>query len=192
MDEDHSLAKQMRAGDPDAYRAFVLRFQNQIFRLCMRTIGNEQEAEDLTQEVLIRAIKAIEHFRGDSSLSTWLYRIAVNLCRNRIEYLKRRRQSHQVSYEERLHSVKAIPTSHALIPGPADQVESREAIALVEQALHSLPADLRSLLILRDLEHLEYADISRIMELPLGTVKSRLHRARALLIKTFESQGGER
>ena len=192
MDEDHSLAKRMRAGDPDAYRAFVLRFQSQIFRLCMRTIGHEQEAEDLTQEVLIRAIKAIDHFRGDSSLSTWLYRIAVNLCRNRIEYLKRRRQSYQVSYEERLHAVRATPTSHALIPGPADQVESREAIALVEQALHSLPADLRSLLILRDLEHLEYADISRIMELPLGTVKSRLHRARAQLIEIFESQGGER
>ena len=192
MDEDHSLAKRMRAGDPDAYRAFVLRFQSQIFRLCMRIIGHEQEAEDLTQEVLIRAIKAIDHFRGDSSLSTWLYRIAVNLCRNRIEYLKRRRQAYQVSYEERLHAVRAIPTSHALIPGPADQVESREAIALVEQALHSLPADLRSLLILRDLEHLEYADISRIMELPLGTVKSRLHRARAQLIEIFESQGGER
>jgi RNA polymerase sigma-70 factor (ECF subfamily) len=155
-------------------------------------LGDRAEAEDLAQEVFISIFKAIEGFRGDSQLSTWVYRVAANHCRNRIKYLVRRRRQlteglDDDATEARAANAKGRPDT------PDRLLEAHQTEHLLQQGLLQLDDEQRELIVLREVEHLSYEEIMQITGLPEGTVKSRLHRARSSLREYLErSERGRR
>jgi RNA polymerase sigma-70 factor (ECF subfamily) len=157
-------------------------------------LGRRDEAEDMVQEVFVQVFKAVESFRGDSKLSTWIYRIAINLCKNRAKYLSRRRADAQDELEQMsewrsLHEGRGITVGETNRPDQVVQGYQLETIVRV--SISQLDPDFREVLVLRDIEDLPYEDIMEITGLPEGTVKSRIHRARAMLKQRIEAQMGD-
>lgn len=178
--------------DEAAFNELVRRNQAVVYRLLLRMLGDRAEAEDVAQEVFVSVFKSIESFRGDCALSTWLYRIAANHGKNRIKYLARRARGNDGPLEER-HEGRVTAVLEAHLAPPDQQVEGQEAETLMQQALAALDPEQRLLLGLRDLEHMSYEEIRQITGLPIGTVKSKLHRARMALHERFIAlQQGER
>ena len=167
----------LRAGDRRAFEDLVRTQQHRVYGLALRMLGNAAEAQDVAQEVFIRAHRGLAEFRGDAQISTWLYTIASRLCLNRLAGSERRLARHG---EEAL--AKLADTG----PGPDQALERGE----LEEALHRAIADLgeerRVVVVLRDVEGLAYEEIAEILELPVGTVRSRLHRARLDLKEKLE------
>jgi RNA polymerase sigma-70 factor, ECF subfamily len=184
--DDRELIEKLKRRDEAAFSAFVLRYQERVFRLLLRMLGDRAEAEDLAQEVFISIFKAIEGFRGDSQLSTWVYRVAANHSRNRIKYLARRRRQLTDGYDEQTEEQALGSISQARSEGPDQLMEARQTEHLLQQGLLSLDEEQRELIVLREVEHLSYEEIMAITGLPEGTVKSRLHRARAGLREYIE------
>ena len=178
--EERKLVKRLKARDERAFRDFILAHERLVFNLVFRMLGDHEEAEDVSQEVFVTVFKAIDSFRGQSRLSTWLYRIAANHAKNRLKYLSRRktdrRQSLDMTSESEIH--RAQPNRH---DAPESVAIGLELERLVQDALSKLEDDHRLIIVLRDLEHLSYDEIGEITGLTMGTVKSRLHRARAAL-----------
>jgi RNA polymerase sigma-70 factor, ECF subfamily len=168
--EDHILIERFLAGEEAAFECLVERYYQRIDRLAQHVVGHPMTAEDITQEVFLRAYRALPRFRGEASLYSWLYRIAINLCLN---YL--RRQAHRVSMVEEPEEA-ALPALD-----PSSLLESQERQRLVHKAMDALPSRYRVALILRDLEGLSYQEIAAILGIPLGTVKSRLNFGKRLL-----------
>lgn len=194
--DDPSWIDQLKRGEARAFRLLIERYQGSIYQVCLRLMGDAAEAEDMTQETFIRASQAIDRFRGESSLHTWLYRVAINLCKNRIAYLARRahkRHDHLPQLEEKsgdLWQGRARPSE--TLATPEQVAEGREAQRLIEAALKALPEHLRSAITLRDIEGLTYQEIVEVLNVPLGTVKSRIHQARLQLMKQYQAlQDGE-
>ncbi|MDB4985358.1 MAG: polymerase sigma factor RpoE [Myxococcaceae bacterium] len=183
--EESELVLKLKQHDEAAFSAFVLKYQERVFRLLLRMLGDRAEAEDLAQEVFISIFKAIDGFRGDSQLSTWVYRVAANHCRNRIKYLVRRRRQVTDGYEEGDEQSFSI-SAHSRPEAPDQQLEARQTEALLQEGLLALDEEQRELIVLREVEHLSYDEIMAITGLPEGTVKSRLHRARASLREHIE------
>lgn len=186
------LVRRLKRRDEAAFSQLVLQYQQPIYNLCYRMLGNAAEAEDVAQEVFVKCFRAIHSFRGDSSLGTWLYRIGVNLCKNRLKYLGRRRYDSTRALDDVAERAWSSTESTGVVMAEAlarpDQVlEGHRAERRVQRALASLDPEFRELLVLRDLEGLSYADVVRITGLAEGTVKSRLHRARAALRRAFEA-----
>jgi RNA polymerase sigma-70 factor (ECF subfamily) len=179
------LLRRLRERDERAFRELVEEYQDRVFNLLYRMIGGREEAEDLAQEVFVTVFKSIEQFRGDSKLSTWLYRVAVNHCKNRIKYLVRRhdRQTGALDDAAERESVALghNPIGAARIERPDRAVEGAQLDLLVQRAIADLDEDHRVVVVLRDIEELSYEEIGAITGLPEGTVKSRLHRARLAL-----------
>ena len=172
---DLQLVRKARQGDRSAFDLLVLKYQSRVASIISRYIYDSQEVMDLTQETFVKAYRAIERFRGDSAFYTWLYRIAVNTAKNFLEARGRRPQgvadvADAESYEDggRLREV-ASPE------GFLQRDQLREAL---EKAIGALPVELRSAFLLREYEGLSYEDIARILECPIGTVRSRIFRAR--------------
>jgi len=183
--EERDLIEKLKRRDEAAFSVFVRSFEQRVFRLLLRMLGDRAEAEDLAQEVFISIFKAIEGFRGDAQLSTWVYRVAANHCRNRIKYLARRRRQVTDGYDE--HSDERALSAAALrTEGPDQLMEARQTERLLQEGLLSLDEEQRELVVLREVEHLSYEEIMAITGLPEGTVKSRLHRARAGLREYIE------
>lgn len=186
MHEGHEneLVARLRRREEAAFNELVRLYEDRIFRLVLRMIGDRAEAEDLAQEVFVTVFKSIGSFRGDSKLSTWMYRVATNHCRNRVKYLGRRARNRKQSYEDGMQrgesAGQALGTS-AHIPGPEAEIEGKQMEKLVQAALLSLSSEHRELVVFRDVEGLSYEEIQRITALPEGTVKSKLHRARVAL-----------
>jgi RNA polymerase sigma-70 factor (ECF subfamily) len=182
------LLRRLRERDEKAFQELVEKHQNQIFNLLYRMIGNRAEAEDLAQEVFITVFKSIDQFRGDSKLSTWLYRVAANHCKNRIKYLVRRHDRGQVELDEGKDGGLDGPALGAPKPSPRPdlQLEGAEMEQVLQAAIADLDEEQRILVILRDVEELSYEEICAITDLPEGTVKSRLHRARMALRKRLQ------
>jgi RNA polymerase sigma-70 factor (ECF subfamily) len=193
--DEARLIERLRRRDEAAFNELVRLYEDRIFRLVLRMIGDRAEAEDLAQEVFVTVFKSIDTFRGDSKLSTWMYRVATNHCRNRIKYLGRRARHRRQPYEDDGprgdHSGGGLGTS-AHIPGPEAVVEGRQTERLVQAALLSLSEEHRALVVLRDVEGLSYEEIQRITALPEGTVKSKLHRARVALAQSLAALRGGR
>ena len=150
-------------------------------------LGDRAEAEDVAQEVFITVFKSIDGFRGDSKLSTWLYRVATNHCKNRIKYLERRARGKKREFDEVAEhgaSESATMNPQAILARPDQQAEANQIEVIVRAAIAGLDEDHRELVILRDVENLSYEEIQQITGLAEGTVKSRLHRARLALAKT--------
>ena len=184
--QERELIERLRRRDEAAFSGFVLQYQERVFRLLLRMLGDRAEAEDLAQEVFISIFKAIEGFRGDSQLSTWVYRVAANHCRNRIKYLARRRRQVTDGYDEQSEEQPPLHAAHGRPDAPDQLMEARQTESLLQAGLLSLDEEQRELIVLREVEHLSYDEIMAITGLPEGTVKSRLHRARATLREYIE------
>lgn len=183
---DDRLVRRLKDREERAFREMVDEYGDRVFSLTYRMLGNRQEAEDLAQEVFITLFKSIDSFRGDSKLSTWLYRVTANHCKNRIKYLARRHDRDRAELTERTEAAGADGPSLAApraAPRPDRQLEGAQMEQILQRAIAELDEEQRILVILRDVEDLSYEEICAITDLPEGTVKSRLHRARMALRK---------
>lgn len=180
--DERRLIRRLKAREERAFREFVDIHQERVFNLVFRMLGNRQEAEDVSQEVFVTVFKAIGSFRGESKLSTWLYRIAANHAKNRLKYLARRRSRRQSSIDD-VPEGELHRSTGALSQQPDRVAMGHQLEALVQRALTTMDEDYRLIIVLRDVENLSYDEIAEISGLAMGTVKSRLHRARAALKK---------
>jgi len=164
-----------------------------VYNLSLRLTGNPADAEDLAQDALLRALKALPSFRGDASVSTWVYRITVNTWKNRVRSEKRRKLWKMLpldrlfggSDDEDERSEERIPAADE--PAPDAELETEETKDAVQKALMTLDEESRAVIVLRDLKDLSYQEISETLDLPVGTVKSRISRARAALKEKLRS-----
>ena len=194
-ESERRFIERLRGHDERAFNELVVTYEQRVFRLVFRMLGRRDEAEDMAQEVFVQVFKAIGTFRGDSKLSTWIYRIAVNLCKNRLKYLSRRHDGAQQELEpvaERAPLSEAKGVTFGDVARPDHMVEGFQVEVIVKRCSDELDADFREVLILADVEDLSYQEIAEITNLPDGTVKSRIHRARAMLKTKVERALGER
>ena len=172
--------KQLLAGDPEAFEAFVSANEKAIYNYCLRQCGNTEDAADLTQEVFLRAWRGLSGFAGRSSLRTWLYQIAVHTCVDFARKRKRRIQTVSLTMENDDGEETTLEPPD-LENAPETLLEQREQKRLLETGLASLPVDYRRIVTLRELGGLSYQEIGEVLGLSEGTVKSRLFRAREKL-----------
>ncbi len=190
---ERRLIRKLRERDERAFREMVDTYGDRVFNLTFRMLGNRSEAEDLSQEVFITVFKSIDQFRGDSKFSTWLYRVTANHCKNRIKYLARRHErAHGELDDERATDDGADGPMVAPRPSPRpdQQLLGAELEMVLQAAIAELDDEQRILVVLRDVEDLSYEEICAITDLPEGTVKSRLHRARMALRKKLTRHMG--
>jgi RNA polymerase sigma-70 factor (ECF subfamily) len=190
-----AFVKRLCARDETAFNELVQLYQRRVYALVYRMLGHRQEAEEITQEVFVQVFKCVDQFRGDSKLSTWLFRVAVNLCKNRLKYHSRRGGSAQQDYDataEGSASASAQGVSAGSVDRPDELVAGIQLEQLVRQAIAEVDPDFRELVVLRDVEDLSYEDIAAITGLPRGTVKSRIHRGREQLRVRVEQMLGEK
>ena len=173
---DEGLVRRVQQGDKEAYSLLVIRYQHRVIDLAYRHAGNQADARDIAQEALIKAYRAISTFRGESSFYTWLYRIVVNTARNYMEVNRRFRGGLSLEAQD----FSGQDAGQLLVFGdtPDQLLETDELQAVIMKAMSELPADQRQAITLREIEGLSYEDIARTMNIPLGTVRSRIFRAR--------------
>ena len=181
---DSALVEDCRRGDMKAFGLLVAKYQDRIFNMVYRMCGRRADAEELAQEAFLKALERIGQFRGNSGFYTWVFRIAANLT------LSHRRRAGRIHFKsltgpESLDGTQAESLTASVAkrrdPGPVAAAMSAEARLRVHQSLEELDDEFRLVVILRDMEDMDYAQISRVLDVPVGTVKSRLHRARHLL-----------
>ena len=175
--DEKQLVRRAQAGDTEAFATLVARHQQFVYNLAWRTLGNQQEAEDMTQETFVRAWRALPRFRQQAQFRTWLYRIVVNLCYNRLPKLRR---EFDALGEEVMETLPTQPFEN-----PAVHVEHNERRAFLHQQINALPEAQRLLIMLRYQQELSYQEIATIVGRPLGTVKTGLFRARLRLRKAL-------
>ncbi|MBV9300822.1 MAG: sigma-70 family RNA polymerase sigma factor [Acidobacteriaceae bacterium] len=179
-EEDARIVRGLRAGIEDAYEELIARYQQPVFSIVYRLLGNQNDASDVVQEVFLKVFRRIGSFRGQSSLRTWIYRIAVNEAHNHHRWFTRHccREVGMESGPERPCSLESAPD-----PGrsPFERALDRENRTLIEEALGRINPDFRTAVVLRDIENLSYEEIGEILQLSLGTVKSRILRGREAL-----------
>ena len=178
---DKKLVKRVQKGDKGAFDLLVLKYQHKIVNLVMRYVRDPELALDITQEAFIKAYRALPRFRGDSAFYTWMYRIAVNTAKNHLAAQRRRPMDVELDLQDPeqydLHAkLKETDT-------PEGVTLSNELKETVERAIAALPEDLRTAIILRELEGMSYEEIAQTMECPVGTVRSRIFRARDAIAK---------
>src|ERR1043165_1558825 len=181
---ERSLLRRLRDRDEQAFRELIETQSDRVANNTYRMLGNRAEAEDLAQEVFISVFKTIETFREESKFSTWLYRVTVNHFKNRIKYLARRHDRDRDELDEQSSGVNGAVVGLPIRAAQPDRaLESAQTEKLLQEAIASLDDDHRIVVVLRDVEDLSIEEICEITELPDGTVKSRLHRARLALRK---------
>ncbi len=179
---DRELVERQRKGDPSAFVEIVDTYSNLLYNGAFRMTGNREDALDLYQEVLLKVHRSLGRFRGEASLRTWMYRILVNTVRNRTRWWSQGKRGTTYSLDEadenrQPHSERVADPS----PSPEDRTYGGEIRVRVQQGLDLLTEGQRVVVVLRDVEGFEYREIASILEISLGTVKSRLGRARAAL-----------
>lgn len=174
--DDQRLVERVQQGDKRAFDLLVLKYQHKIVKLIMRYVRNPADALDVSQEAFIKAYRALPNFRGDSAFYTWLYRIAINTAKNHLVVMKRR----PLDFDVDLQDPEAYEVNARLQDmDTPDAIAQREELrATVEDAINALPDELRVAIVLREIEGLSYEEIARAMECPVGTVRSRIFRAR--------------
>jgi len=179
-DNDIDKINAFKQGDVTAFDSLVLKHQDSVFSLAYWYLGDYQEASDCSQDTFLKAFKSIHSFRFDSAFSTWLYRIAVNTCKNRLKSSAFRWKKKAIPLENPGDSDgDATPMEiQDNAPTPLGELESKERDMLIRKTIASLPEDHRQVIVLRDIQGLTYEEISDITGQNLGTVKSRLSRAR--------------
>ena len=182
---DKKLVERVQKGDKGAFDLLVLKYQHKIVNLVMRYVRDPELALDITQEAFIKAYRALPRFRGDSAFYTWMYRIAVNTAKNHLAAQRRRPMDVELDLQDPeqydLHAkLKETDT-------PEGITLSNELQEIVERAIAALPEDLRTAIVLRELEGMSYEEIAQTMDCPVGTVRSRIFRARDAISKKVGS-----
>lgn len=182
-DDDQQLVKRVQNGDKRAFDLLVLKYQHRILGLVVRFVRDPHEAQDVTQEAFIKAYRALPKFRGDSAFYTWLYRIAINTAKNHLVSRSRRPPSSDVDsndaeFYDGDHGLKDMASPERLML--RDEIDEA-----VQESIQQLPENLRYALTLREFEGLSYEDIATVMECPVGTVRSRIFRAREAVDKAL-------
>ena len=179
--EDLALLAGLRAGAEASYETLILRFEHPVYSIVSRLVENPSDAPDVVQDVFVKIFRNVDHFRGESSLKTWVYRIAVNEARNQRRWFGRHRRQ-EVDLEP------STPEAHSLQdvlpdpgPSPYELALDQETNAMIEEALQSVAPNYRTALVLREVEGLTYEEISVVLDISLGTVKSRILRGREAL-----------
>ncbi|HTY92718.1 MAG TPA: RNA polymerase sigma factor RpoE [Steroidobacteraceae bacterium] len=174
---DLSLVQRVQRGDKGAFDVLVLKYQHKVVKLVMRYVRNPAEAEDIAQDAFIKAYRALPQFRGDSAFYTWLYRIAINTAKNAVVARDRNPVNFDLDMADNEESYE--------MQGRLKDSETPEALVLTDEirttvnaAIANLPDDLRTAIVLRELEGLSYEEIAATMDCPVGTVRSRIFRAR--------------
>lgn len=182
--DDAALVDRFRQGDMQAFGVLVTKYQDRIYNMVLRMCHRPAVAEELAQDAFLRAMERIEQFRGKSRFYTWLFRIAANLA---ISHRRRstRVRFHSMTYGDDADGAQAEGLTASLAqqrhPPPATMAQSAEIGERIDAALARLDEEFRDVVVLRDVEQLDYAEIAEVLDVPLGTVKSRLHRARCML-----------
>ena len=174
-----ALIARCTAGDEAACAKLVADHQRMVYGLALNLLGDRDDALDLSQEVFLRVFRTLSRFRGQSALRTWIYRIAVNQARNRLRWWSRRHRSSQVSLDEHMRRFGDVEAKQDILPDRL--LASKETAARIWQSLARLPFDQRTALILREVDGLRYEEIAFTLDVAVGTVKSRLTRARQAL-----------
>jgi RNA polymerase sigma-70 factor (ECF subfamily) len=179
--EDTELISAFRGGNKAAFDGLVLKYRDKVFNLCYRFLGDYQDANDSAQDTFIKAYKALKGFRAESSFSTWIYRIAVNTCKNKLKSTDHRSRK----LTQRLDNPGTAGNDGLSMEiadeslSPTMALEKKERTILIQKAINSLPKAKKVMIILRDMEGLSYDEIMTITGLRLGTVKSKIARARS-------------
>ena len=188
---DQQLVERAQRGDKKAFELLVSKYQRKLARLLSRFIRDATEVEDVTQEAFIKAYRALPGFRGDSAFYTWLYRIGINTAKNYLVAMGRRAPTTtDIDSEE----AEGFDTSDQLrdLNTPESEMASRQIAETVNQTLAELPEELRTAITLREIEGLSYEDIANIMNCPIGTVRSRIFRAREAIAAKLRPMLGTR
>lgn len=183
-EHDTELIAAYLAGSEEAFNRLVLRHHRMVFNLAYRFVSDYEDANDLAQEAFIRVHKSLKRFKGSCSFTTWLYKIVLNLARNRYRWKKRRGEFSKVSLDNPGQDVDRGPMEvpdEALSVGT--QLRRKEIQTRIEESLNQLPAEFREVLVLRHMEGMSYTEISKLLGCAEGTIKSRLHRARTEIRK---------
>ena len=183
--DDPQLIRRLKDGDEAALEALMAQYQTRVFGLALRISGNREDAEEVLQDVFLTVIQKIDTFRGDAKLSSWIYRIATNAA---LMKLRKRPKVQELPLEEELGPAM---TEHGAIAEPVldwtrlppDEVERKELVQRIEQALEQLPQEYRSVFVLRDIEGLSAEEACEVLNISVAALKSRLHRARLFLRK---------
>lgn len=173
---DRPLIESLKRREPEAFERLVLTYQHRVFSVALRMLGDRGEAEEAAQEVFLRVHRSIRDFRGDAKLSTWLYAITSRLCLTRLKSPARTRRAGVAVLGQ-------VADGH---PSPGASAEASQLESALRRAIAELPDEQRIVVVLRDLHGLAYEEIAAALELPLGTVRSRLHRARMELKARLE------
>lgn len=176
-DADAALVRRVQRGDKQAFDLLVIKYQRKIMRLLSRIIRDPIEVEDVAQEAFIKAYRALPQFRGESAFYTWLYRIAVNTAKNHL-VAEKRRPTGTSPFESEDGETFDQTDNLSDINTPEAAFASREIADTVNQAIDALPEELRTAIVLREIEGLSYDEIAQTMDCPIGTVRSRIFRAR--------------
>ncbi|MBL00438.1 MAG: RNA polymerase subunit sigma-24 [Opitutales bacterium] len=184
IDADEILIERIKAGDMAAYNVMVIRHYDRIFSRVSQLLNNKQDAEEVTQDAFIRAHRGLENFRGDASFSTWLYQIATNLAHNRYWYWFRRKRDQSISLDQPQCDDGSL-TLENMMPcadeNPAEAVVTQEFVDRVSTCMQYLNDKHKEVLILRNVKNLTYDEIAQQLDISVGTVKSRIARARESL-----------
>lgn len=180
MNEDSFYIEQFLNGEEKGFEMLVRKYQNRVLNIVYSLIGQDRESEDIMQEVFMKVYHSLKSFKQQSQFSTWLYRIVVNTA---YDCLRRRRNF--VSDEG------ILETSAVTYEGPRDALLAREKEAMIQKALENIPLKFRVAVVLKDIEGLSYIEISRVLRCSIGTVESKIYRARQLLKRELFKLGGE-
>ena len=180
---DYELVKRVQQGDKSAFDLLVIKYQSKILALIGNYIKNPQEVQDIAQEAFVKAYRALHTFRGDSAFYTWIYRIAINTAKSHLVSMKRKTPSVDIDITDAEHfdfeNLHEINTPEAL-------VHKEEIERVIFSAINSLPDGPRTAVILREIDGMSYEDIAEIMDCPVGTVRSRIFRAREAIDKVLQ------
>lgn len=184
--EDQLLVERSKKGDREAFEHLVKIYEHKVYTIAYRLMGNHADAADLAQDAFIKIYQALPNFRGDSSFSTWIYHITVNVCRDE---LRKRQRRPTVSLDD--NNGEGNNNTYEIrstAPGPEEMLDRSETQAMIQQCLDSLTDDYRTILVMREIQELAYEEIADMLGCSLGTVKSRLSRARQALKEKISKQ----
>jgi len=189
-EEDKEMVLAVREGDTTAYRGLVEKYQNRVYQMVYGMVRNQEDARDIAQDAFVKAYDNIHRFRLESSFYTWIYRIAMNLA---IDNLRKHKRHGTSEFDETVATRDGTGAIHELHhqDGPAKSLERKQLYARIMAALQELPEDQRQVILLRELEGLSYKEIAEIMEVPEGTIMSRLFYARKKLQKLLAEDRSE-
>ncbi len=178
---DKSLVERVQNGDKKAFDLLVLKYQHRIVKLVSRFVRDQSDAFDIAQEAFLKAYRALPNFRGDSAFYTWLYRIAINTAKNHVVSLSRRPREVDITNED--GEPLELDRAQQELATPDSLLQTQEIQATVVKTIDELPDDLKTAITLRELEGMSYEEIATVMDCPIGTVRSRIFRAREAIDK---------